>query len=73
MKVFANGKLEIHQAMLLMLIEGEEVNQRAQTMGDQNQGTEKNLQTNRKVLELWRKRSLLDRVCKEKAELQTRG
>ena len=32
--------------MLSMLIEGEEVNQRAQTMGDQNQEIEKNLQTN---------------------------
>ena len=30
--------------MLLVLIEGEEVNQRAQTMSDQNQETEKNLQ-----------------------------
>ena len=46
-KVFPNGKLEIHQAMLSMLIEGKEVNQGAQTnMGDQNQGIEKNLQTN---------------------------
>ena len=32
--------------MLSVSIEGEEVNQRDQTMGDQNQGTEKNLQTN---------------------------
>ena len=30
----------------LVLTNGEEVNQRAQTMGVQNQGTEKNLQTN---------------------------
>jgi len=46
-KVFANGKLEIHQAMLSMLIEGEKVNQRAQTnMGDQNQRIGKYLQTN---------------------------
>ena len=32
--------------MLSVLIEGEEVNQRAQTMGDQNQEIEENLQTN---------------------------
>ena len=32
--------------MLSVLIEGEEVNRMAQTMGDQNQGTEENLQTN---------------------------
>ena len=30
--------------MLLVLIGGEEVNQRVQAMGDQNQGTEENLQ-----------------------------
>ena len=44
----ANGKSKIHQVMLLVLIEGEEVNQSAQTMGDQNQGTEENLQTNQR-------------------------
>ena len=53
----ANGKLEIHQAMLSVLIESKDVNQRAQTnMGDQNQGIEKNLLTN----QTWRKMTLSD-------------
>ena len=43
-KVFPNGKLEIHLAILSVFTKGKEVNQRAQTnMGDQNKGIEKNL------------------------------